>query len=138
MVTKGDVKLPLQEPPLLTHLFERALLRANPSKDGDAELRGYGELIAMPAGPPAIRPHVEGRRPVSFVRPLHRAAKSKAVERANASTEAEPNMLLPTRLLLRDLLPKGTPWWAVLITRVATLLAWGLAVALALRGCGSP
>ena len=32
-----------------------ALLRAKPSKDGDAEPRGYGdlELIARPAGPPA-------------------------------------------------------------------------------------
>jgi len=44
-------------------------------------------------------------------------------------------MLLPTRLLLRDPLPKGTPWWAVLLTRVATLLAWGTAVALALGHC---
>src|SRR5882762_2111529 len=29
------------------------LLRANPSKDGDAEPRGYGGLTALLAGPPA-------------------------------------------------------------------------------------
>src|SRR2546430_10621620 len=34
------------------------LLRANPSKDGDAELRGFG-VTAMPAGPPANRPTVD-------------------------------------------------------------------------------
>jgi hypothetical protein len=32
-----------------------SLLRAKPSKDGDAEPRDYGELIAMSAEPPAYR-----------------------------------------------------------------------------------
>ncbi len=31
---------------------------------------------------------------------------------------------------LRDPLPKDTPWWGVTLTRVATLLALGAAVAL--------
>jgi hypothetical protein len=32
-----------------------SLLRANPSKDGDAEPRGFDDSFAMPAGPPADR-----------------------------------------------------------------------------------
>ena len=35
----------------------------------------------------------------------------------------------------RDPLPSGTPWWGVLLTRVATRLAWGLAVAIAFGRC---
>ena len=35
------------------------LLRAKPSKDGDAESRGYRGSSAMLAGPPAFRLHVE-------------------------------------------------------------------------------
>ena len=42
------------------------LLRANPSKGGDAELRGYSDAIAMPAGPPATRGPFPGWRPVCF------------------------------------------------------------------------
>jgi hypothetical protein len=34
------------------------LLRANLSKGGDAELRGYGDHLAMPAGPPAMQTEV--------------------------------------------------------------------------------
>jgi len=46
-------------------------------------------------------------------------------------------MLLPTRLLLvlRDPLPKDTPWLGVVLARVVTILAWGLAVAIALGNC---
>ncbi len=43
--------------------------------------------------------------------------------------------MLRPRLFLRDPLPKDTPWWGVLLTRVATFLAWGLAVALSLGHC---
>ena len=34
-----------------------------------------------------------------------------------------------------DPLPPRTPWWGVLLTRVATRLAWGIAVAIALGHC---
>jgi len=44
-------------------------------------------------------------------------------------------MLPRPRALFRDPLPKATPWWGVLLTRVATRLAWGLAVAVALGHC---
>jgi len=40
----------------LTQAERSSLLpRAKPPKGGDAKLRGYGDLIAMPAGPPALR-----------------------------------------------------------------------------------
>ena len=44
---------------------------------------------------------------------------------------------MPQRLRppLRDPLPRGTPWWGVTLTRVATRLAWGLAVAIAWGHC---
>src|SRR6266851_4039603 len=42
------------------------LLRANPSKDGDAEPRDYREIVAKSAGPPATRDVVEWLAAVSF------------------------------------------------------------------------
>ena len=42
-------------------------LRANPSKDGDAESRGYRGLSAMLAGPPAFRPR--SKSAASFLAP---------------------------------------------------------------------
>ncbi len=39
------------------------------------------------------------------------------------------------RAINRDPLPPDTPWWGVLLTRVATRLAWGIAVALSLGHC---
>src|SRR2546426_6118463 len=57
----------IRRPPRSTLFPYTTLFRsANPSKDGDAELRGYGESIAMPAGPPAHRPSGRNRGPSLF------------------------------------------------------------------------
>src|SRR5213592_256339 len=75
-----------------------------------------------------------GRWPLSFVPASTHAAQCKAAEKGepfNGGSVLHPRLVL----LLRDPLPKGTPWWAVLLTRVATLLAWGTAVALSFKHC---
>src|SRR2546430_15446121 len=77
-------------------------LRANPSKDGDAEPRGYHGNLRTPAGPPAHR-----LSSIAAARPCYRsrldliiAAQSKTAERRgrratglprrNAATPAGP------------------------------------------------
>ena len=71
---------------------------------------------------------------MSFVPASTHAAQSKAAEEGeplNGGSVLHPRLVL----LLRDPLPKSTPWWGVLLTRVATRLAWGLAVALSFKHC---
>ncbi len=46
--------------------------------------------------------------------------------------DVSPQLL---RILRRDRLPSMTPWWGVVLARVLTLLAQGLAVAIAFGRC---